>query len=344
MRLLQTIAGSPHGGAETFFVRLAVALTRTDIEQHIAMRRDPARAQSLRAVGLEPLELPFAGPTDLRTRAAIRRFAQQHRPDIVLTWMNRAAIHTPTADYVLVGRMGGYYKLKYYRHCDHLIGNTPDIVDYVVGEGWPVERAHYLPNFVTPPDNAPQPRGALATPDDAPLLLAAGRLHTNKGFDDLLRALVDLPAAWLWLAGEGPELSALTGLASELNVADRVRFLGWRDDVAALLEAADIFVCPSRHEPLGNAIIEAWAANTPVVAGAADGPRFLIADGVTGRLTPIGDPTALAQTIDGMLGDRAKMRSLAEAAHVRYRAEFSETVVVERYLAFLRGVAGQCAA
>lgn len=341
---MQTIAGSPHGGAEAFFVRLATAFTHTDIDQTIAMRRDPARAHSLRAVGLEPLELPFGGLTDLRTGAAIRRFAQRHRPNIVLTWMNRAAKHTPAGDYVLVGRMGGYYKLKYYRHCDHLIGNTPDIVDYVVGEGWPAERAHYLPNFVTAQHGGPQSRAALATPDDAPLLLAAGRLHTNKGFDDLLRALVDLPAAWLWLAGEGPERPVLKDLASELNVADRVRFLGWRDDLSALLKAADVFVCPSRHEPLGNVIIEAWAANTPVVASAADGPRFLIEDGVTGRLSPVGDATALAHGIDDMLADRAKMRNLAEAGHARYRSEFSATVVVERYVTFLRGVAGQCAA
>src|SRR3546814_2771750 len=64
---------------------------------------------------------------------------------------------------------------------------------------------------------------------------------------------------WLWLAGEGPRRRALMQQAARLGLGDRVRFLGWRDDVAALLRAADVFLCPSRHEPLGNVVIEAWA-------------------------------------------------------------------------------------
>ena len=344
MRLMQTIAGSPHGGAESFFVRLAIALTRTDIEQRIVMRRDPARTQALRAAGLGPVELSFGGPADWRTRAEIRRIAEAYRPEIVLTWMNRAAKHTPAGDYVLVGRMGGYYSLKYYGHCDHLIGNTPDIVDYLVREGWPAQKAHYVPNFVTVPQTEPLARAALQTPDDAPLLLAAGRLHANKAFDDLLRALPQLPGAWLWLAGDGPEQSPLARLAAELGVADRVRFLGWRDDLPALLAACDVFVCPSRHEPLGNAIIEAWAAGKPVIAAASEGPWFLIDDGISGWLVPVGDVGALAGAIGEALTDPDRRRSRAAAGHARYRAEFSETVVVARYLEFLRRVVEPCAA
>src|SRR5439155_20023591 len=133
--------------------------------------------------------------------------------------------------------------------CDHLIGNTHDLVTNFIAQGWPASRAHYLPNFV---DAEPAPaaaRAALATPDEVPLALALGRLHQNKGFDVLLAALVQVPALHLWLAGEGDLRAALERQAAALGIAGRVRFLGWRDDVPALLASADFLVCPSRHEP-----------------------------------------------------------------------------------------------
>src|SRR3546814_1295760 len=147
--------------------------------------------------------------------------------------MSRASWATPSSQhdrrYALVGRLGGYYDLKYYRHCDYLIGNTADIVDHIVSEGFSRERVVYLPNFVSPPVNEPLSRIGFDTPLDAPLLLAMGRLHENKALDTALRALRAIPGAWLWIAGEGPEAGALGALARDEGVAERVRFLGWRD-------------------------------------------------------------------------------------------------------------------
>ena len=97
------------------------------------------------------------------------------------------------------------------------------------------------------------------------------------------------------IAGEGPERAALLELARREGVADRLHLPGWRTDTAALLAAADLLVCPSRHEPLGNVVIEAWSARRPVVAAAADGPRELIISGRDGLLVPPEDPSALAR-------------------------------------------------
>jgi glycosyltransferase involved in cell wall biosynthesis len=85
-----------------------------------------------------------------------------------------------------------------------------------------------------------------------------GRLHADKGFDVLLRAIALLPRGHVYLAGAGPEEAALRALAAELGITARVSFLGWRRDIGALLAAADIFICSSRHEPLGNIVLEAW--------------------------------------------------------------------------------------
>jgi glycosyltransferase involved in cell wall biosynthesis len=339
MRLLQAMAGARHGGAEAFFVRMAIALQRAGQEQQVLIRHDDARAAALGRGGVELTELPFAGRLDVATRLGFRRAVASYRPDVVLTWMNRATMLCPRGDFVHVARLGGYYELKYYRRCDHLIGNTIDIVAYLERQGWPKERAHYLPNFVSAATAPPVARASLATPEGAPLVLALGRLHRNKGFDTLLTALVDVPGAYLWLAGEGELRDTLARQARLLGLESRLRFLGWSDDTAALLAAADLLVCPSRREPLGNVVIEAWAAGVPVVATASEGPLALIDDDETGRLVAIDDAPALAVAMREVLGDRALAVRLAEAGRAAYEAEYSEARVVALYRDFLEHVA-----
>jgi glycosyltransferase involved in cell wall biosynthesis len=340
-RLLQAIAGLRHGGAETFFLRLSAAFEqRGAAEQRVLIRYDAARAEKLRAAGVSVGELAFAGRFDLRTRLALRHEVRSWRPDIVLTWMSRATVLCPRGDFVHVGRLGGYYDLKYYRRCDHLIGNTRALVEYAVRRGWPRERTHYLPNFV--PDAvaaAPFDRAALATPVQAPLALALGRLHPNKGFDLLLAALAAVPDLYLWIAGDGALRGALERLVRGLGLDRRVRFLGWREDVPELLASADLLVCPSRHEPLGNVVLEAWAARVPVVALASEGPRELIEEGENGLLVPLGEaPGRLARALTRLAGDRALREQLAAGGRRAYEAGFTEAAVVGRYLDFFQRI------
>jgi glycosyltransferase involved in cell wall biosynthesis len=338
IRLAQVMAGAHHGGAETFFVRLALALHRAGQDQRIIIRRDADRAATLRAGGLAPAELPFGGRLDYRTRFGMRRILRDYRPQVVLSWMSRATRLCPRGEFVHVGRLGGYYDLKYYRWCDHLIGNTRDIVAYLVRSGWPVSRAHYLPNFVPEMSAAPVARASLDTPEGVPLALALGRLHPNKGFDVLIEALARTPDFHLWLAGEGPERSRLETRAERLGVGGRVRFLGWREDSAALLAAADMLACPSRHEPLGNVVIEAWAAGVPVVAASSTGPRALIREGVNGLLVPVEDADALARAMTRLAENPTLRSELAAAGRAAHAEAFSESVVVARYRAFIEHV------
>jgi glycosyltransferase involved in cell wall biosynthesis len=344
-RLLQAMAGGRYGGAETFFVRLATALQRAGESQRVLIRRNPRRSQSLRAGGVAVCELGFGGRFDVASRLRFRREIAAWHPDIVLTWMSRATGLCPRGDFVHVARLGGYYDLKYYRCCDYLIANTRAIAAYALANGWPRERVDYLPNFV--PDvaaAAPVPRDASLSAPRAPLALAVGRLHPNKGFDLLLEALVATRQIRLWIAGDGPLRRQLERLATRLGIAARVRFLGWREDVAALLASADLLVCPSLHEPLGNVVIEAWSAGLPVVATASDGPAGLISDGETGILVPLpgsagGGPITLARAIERVCADEPLRKSLAETGRRAYEAEFTESIVVARYQSFLARVA-----
>src|ERR1700756_736530 len=147
MRLLQAMGGAQHGGAEAFFLRLVLALHRAGQDQLVLLRH-PEHAATLREGGVATLELPFGGLLDLTTKPGFGRAIAEYRPDIVLTWMSRASRLCPSGDFVHVARLGGYYDLKNYRRCDYLIGNTRDLVDSFIRQGWPAERAHYLPNFV----------------------------------------------------------------------------------------------------------------------------------------------------------------------------------------------------
>ena len=338
MRVTQIIAGAEYGGAETFFVRLVIALHRTGVNQQVFIRHHPQRAEILRLNGLEPIEAKFGGALDFKTPRLLEREVKKFSPDIVLSWMNRASNMAPVGDFLRVGRLGGYYDLKYYKKCDHLIGNTENITEYLVGEGWPAEKIHYLPNFVTQAAASSTPRQAFFTPETVPLILSLGRLHINKGFDVLLQALTRVPNAYLWIAGEGPLRGELEQMAEKLAVKPRVRFLGWRDDVASLLQAADVFVCPSRHEPLGNVILEAWAHNVPVVAADSYGPGLLIEHLVSGILVPIDDPITLAKSIRSVIEDNQLGAELAEKGLAAFRSQFTEKVVVERYLKFFQDI------
>jgi glycosyltransferase involved in cell wall biosynthesis len=338
MRLLQAMAGAKHGGAEAFFERLATALHRSGIEQRVAVRSEEGRVERLRAADVDVIELPFGGALDFVTRAGLRRLVRDFKPQVVLSWMNRATRFCPKGEYVHAARLGGYYDLKYYKECDHLIGNTRGIVQYIRDGGWSADKVHYLPNFVTVPPATPISRKSLATPEDAPLALALGRLHPNKGFDVLIEAMAKLPKFHLWLAGDGTEHETLEKLAADRGVKDRVHFLGWREDIPALLAAADFFVCASRIEPLGNIIIEAWAAGVPVVSAASDGPSELITDGENGLLTPIENADALAHAMEALVADSELRLQFKATGRAAYESQFSEERVLGLYKEFFEKV------
>jgi glycosyltransferase involved in cell wall biosynthesis len=344
MRVAHVIAGAPMGGAEAFFERLALAQARAGEAVLAVIRTDAARAARLAAGGLAPVQLPFGGPFDLRTGPALRAALARFRPDVVVSWANRASrfagrLRRRGAPWPLAGRMGGYYDLKYYRGCDAVLGNTEHIRDWIITRGWPAARAHYVPNFAADLEGAmPAP---LPAPPGARRLLALGRLHPNKGFDILLRALALLPEAHLSLAGEGPERPALEAMARELGLGPRLAFLGWRQDAGALLAACEVFVCPSRHEPLGNVVLEAWSAARPIVATAAEGPAALIRPGETGLLVPKEDPAALAAAIRGLLAEPARAAALAAAGRAEFAAHHAEAPVLARWRAFLTALVPQ---
>ncbi|MDE0799169.1 MAG: glycosyltransferase [Rhodospirillaceae bacterium] len=332
MRLLHTIAGGRHGGAERFFVDLVTALSDRGVEQHAITRPYPGRVHQLVQFGCGVTEVRMGGPLDFWSKSRIKHASSDFAPDINLAWMNRAARYAASGAWINIGRLGGYYDLKYYQSCDHLICNTPDLVRHCVDSGWPEGRVDYIPNFAPAPDSTPVSRGSLRTPDGAAVLLVLARLEETKAIDVAINALVHLPESFLWIAGEGSCNDALRALAEALGVADRVRFLGWRDDRENLLAAADICLVPSRHEPFGNVIVNAWVAGTPIVAAASEGPNFLIDSEANGVLVPVDDPVAMAAAVCTLLTDASFLQRQVSGGQSSIVESFSENSVVSAYI------------
>lgn len=336
-RVAQILAGAAEGGAENFFVRLVQGLHMSGaVEQKAFIRSHQHRVDSLLDHGIPVDGFRFGGPLDFFDRQRYLKSLEKYQPEIVMTWMNRASGLTPKGKYKLVCRLGHYYNLKYYRHADYWVGISKGICEHLVHGGMPPDRVFHIPNFADETPVSPLPRDSFNTPTDRPLLLAAGRLHVNKGFDILLRALQDIPDAILWLAGSGPEEKTLKKLCTDLKLNERVRFLGWRSDVTALMRTADLFVCPSRHEGLGSIVMESWAHGCAIVATDSQGPGEVIEDGVTGLLTPVDQPDPLADAIGSLLQDQDLKNVLAKNAYEEYQTTYGKTVIVRQYEDFYR--------
>ena len=336
---LHLLGSAADGGAETYFMDLVTAQHAAGRPVSAAVRHHAGREAALAQASVPFEVFKFGSPVDLGTRHALKHYAEAREARVLVAWMNRAARHCPKGPWARVGRLGGYYDLKNYRGFDALVGNTQGIRDWIVEQGWPADRAHYIPNFAEPDDHVAQSRAALDTPREAPLLLAMGRLHSAKAHDVTLKALAQIPDAVLWVAGSGPLDGELKALATELGVEDRVRWLGWRNDAGALYRAADIVVFPSRVEPLGNVVIQSWAYGKPVIAAEADGPRALIKDGVDGLLVPIDDAEVLAGTINGLIGAPQLQQRLIAGGKSR-AAEVSKAAVLPQWDALFDQLAG----
>jgi len=332
MSVLHLLGTAGEGGAETYFLDLVAALASDGVQQAAAIRANSNREAALARLDVPTGVFRFGGPLDVLTRPKLKAFAGRHEVKLALAWMNRAARHTPSGPWARIGRLGGYYSLKYYKGFEELVANTEDIAEWVVSQGWPAGKIRYIPNFaLAPPDAAPADRAELQTPEDAPLLLAMGRLHESKAHDVALEALTKVPEAYLWIAGVGPLEGKLRAMAHALGVSDRVRFLGWRNDPSALYRAADICVFPSRYEPLGNVVIQSWAHGLPVVAAASQGPSALIRHEEDGLLVPVDEAEALAAAINRLIADPMLCIRMVQNGSERVEAEFSPTAVVAQW-------------
>jgi glycosyltransferase involved in cell wall biosynthesis len=236
-----------------------------------------------------------------------------------------------------------------YSRYDRVVAVSDRVADALVA--WLPETAgkvRVVHNGVEPAalDPSPRARTALGIPLDVPLLLFVGGLHRRKGLDVLLDALAHLtPESWstkpaLLVCGEGPLQHTLRARAVDLGLSGRIHFLGYRQDVPALMMAADLFVLPSRWEGCPMVVLEAMASGLPIVATAVGGVPELIEDGVHGRLVTPADPAALAAAIHGALAHPDLTARMASEAQKRVIAEFAAEVAAGSLFAQYQEILG----
>ena len=299
---LHIIGSRQLGGAESFYLRLVRAFNEgNDLKALPVIRPNSPLRQVLKS-GEEAFYVPMRNGWDLLSMFSIRRLVRRTGAEIIQSYMGRGSRLTRVPQNmpaVHVARLGGFYKIDgYYRHANAWVGNTRELCDYLVRQGLPASRVYHIGNFVEPASPLLRRRerrnsdSSLEIPAEAVVLFSLGRFIDIKGFDDLLAAFAGLAPEvqgrplFLVIAGDGPLRQQLLNQARELGVEQRVRWAGWQSRPGPYFDLADIFVCPSSHETLGNVILEAWAHRLPVVSTSTPGGRELIVEGETGLLAP----------------------------------------------------------
>lgn len=343
VRVLQVIGSPKAGGAETFFWRLMNAFTDLDYGVDVlpVVREGSWLHSRMLELQLEHRTAPFGNTIfDRKTKKVLQECMDGWRPDVIQTWMNRASKAIPASDIPTVARLGGYYNLKYYQKMDHLIGNTEDICTYLKAHQWPAERVHYLPNFTEMPpegfkDARYNVRDSYGIPHNRFVLLLAGRVHENKGYDVALYALRFLPKnIHILVVGDGPQRQNLKAAVEADGLSDRVTFIDWVPHITPVAAAADVWLVPSRIEPLGNTVLDAWAHEVPVIASKVAGPEALIEDGQTGLLVPSEDEEALVTAIKKVHKNADLRKTLAANGAERFKQHYRKDIVLSQYRKF----------
>jgi glycosyltransferase involved in cell wall biosynthesis len=181
-------------------------------------------------------------------------------------------------------------------------------------------------------------RAELGVPRDRVVVIAVSRLVWHKGYPELAAAMRSVPEAELWVVGErltsdrGEDMVALLRTA---GLGYRLRMLGYREDIPALLAAADIFTLPSRFEGLPMSVIEAMLTGLPVVATNVRGPDEQIDHDVTGLKVPPGDAAALGAALNRLARDPDMRARMGQAGRRNALERYDEAKVLARTLDLL---------
>jgi glycosyltransferase involved in cell wall biosynthesis len=380
MRVLAVIDSlDASGGAERSFAALAPALVAGGVDLHVASLRDRPRsvAGDLEAAGATVHRVAGAGG---RPGDAVRlyRLAAALRPDLVHTTLFDAdvagraaavAARRPVVGSLVNVAYGGdeappgvaAWKLRAARELDaataravrrfHAI--TAHVADVMAPRlRIPRDRIDVVARGRDPavlgrrsPARRLRSRLALGLDDTQPVVLAIGRQEWQKGHDTLVAATAMLtarhPDLVVLVAGRpGNRTGALAAEVAAAGVATRVRFLGFRDDVADLLCAADVFAFPSRWEGLGSTLLEAMALEAPIVASCLPAVREVLTPDEA-RLVAPSDPVALAAAIAETIDDADGARRRALAARRHFLAEFTVDASARGMRAFYERALGE---
>lgn len=348
------------------FESLLVAGTESAAEGNMLELGRLDRPPSLRRIPALGREISLWD--DLRAFVALVRLMREVRPDIVHTHLAKAGtlgrlaarmtgvpvvIHTYHGT-VFRGYFGSWKSRLFVqiersiaRITTRLIAITPGQRRDLIGLG--IGDARKVIEVPLGLDLAPfsggvsrvEARRMLGLGADEPVVAIVARLVPIKDVGLFLRAFARVtPSAIALIVGDGEERAQLEAEASDLGIAPRCRFLGWRRDVESIYAAADVVALTSRNEGSPVSIIEAMAAGRAVVCTEVGGVPDVVTSGVSGMLVPTGDAGALATAIDRLLADPAERERLGrearKAVYPRYDVSRLVTDIAALYTQLVR--------
>jgi glycosyltransferase involved in cell wall biosynthesis len=358
--LLLLIPTLDRSGAEKQLTLLATRLPRDEFDVHVvALTRGGPFADELAAAGIPLTVLGKRFKFDPAAYWKLKRLLRERPPDILHTWLfaanaygRLAAGPQPSFPVLVSERCVDTWKAGWQLWLDRklaprttrLIGNSRSVAEFYREQGFPAERLAVIPNGIdlpaAPLADRDVVRRELEIAPGAHIVGYIGRLARQKRVMDLIWAfelirVMEREVIFL-IAGDGPERPRLERFVHDLEIADRVRFLGHRSDAQRVLAACDLFWLASDFEGLSNSVMEAMACGLPVVASDIPPNRELVIHGETGFLVPVGDRVAFVQFAQKLLLDRPLAAQLGAAGRERIGRVFSVERMVDAYARLYR--------
>ena len=338
IKVLNILSGSKFGGAELFFERLAVSFEKNkNIDQQVLIKSNKERFDRLDKKVKNISQINFFNYYNPFCSLKIEEIIREFKPQIILSWMNRASKLLPKkriSSEIKVARIGGFYKIKNYSKCDFIITNTFDLKEYVISKGWDPKNVEYIPNFVPPKNNSKM----MISNNKNKIILCMGRFHVNKAIDIIIKAMSFLPKFKLFIVGDGVLKNDYMTLIKKFELESRVKVFQWSNNISEYLNTCDILVCPSRHEPFGNIVIDGWAHKIPVVVSDTGGPAKLVKHKLNGIKFEKDNVFELVAKIKELSSDKSLKKKIINNGYNIYKKNYSEDVILSRYLSFFKRV------
>lgn len=363
IKVLLLIPTLDRSGAEKQLTLLATRLPRTEFDVRVVLlTRGGPYEEELAAHHVPVIHLRKRFKFDPFAWRRLRNLLRDEKPDVLHTWLfagnaygRLAAGASPSFPIVVSERCVDSWKAGWQLRVDQfliprttrLVGNSQSVAEFYGQLGVPADKLQVIPNGIDLPE-AVTDREALRREFDIPpgslVVGFVGRLAAQKRVEDLIWAFELLRVmhgeVYFLLAGEGPQRESLEQFARGLNIEQRIRFLGQRQDVLRWLPACHLFWLASSFEGMSNSLMEAMASGIPVVASDIAPNRELVVPNETGYLVPVGDRAAFAQFAQKILQDETLAARLGNAGRERIRQHFSVEGMVARYAELYRSLVG----
>ena len=332
---MQVITPSHLSGAEMQLVRLTRQMQARGHQLSTVIKRGCPATPEMRRLGLEVEQLAIGGKLNFLAIQLLAQHARRTRAEMIQSTLSTASWWCGWLERLsgmrTIGHVQGFTSARWHRRQSHLLAVSQAVKDDLVAQGIAPERITVLYNALGPDEFVPcrDPRivrAELGASDQTPVVGTVAHLSEKKGHRELFAAMPTIcrafPQTQFWIVGQGRLRDELEQTARASGTVNNVRFLGFRRDIADIMNAIDILALPSHREPCALVYIEAALMQKPILACRAGGAPESVADNETGLLVPVKDSEAIAAALCELLDNRTRARAMGRVGHARARDLF----------------------